>query len=35
DYRNVEYPPVTLPVLNQEGYVRAPVDEQTFVPFTY
>lgn len=35
DYRNVEYPPVTLPALNQEGYVRAPVDEQTFVPFTY
>lgn len=35
EYRNVEYPPVTLPELNKEGYVRSPVDEQTFVPLKY
>ncbi|EPB6721113.1 polyphosphate kinase 2 [Vibrio fluvialis] len=35
EYRNVEYPPVTLPELNKEGYVRSPLDEQTFVPLKY
>lgn len=35
EYRNVEYPLVTLPELNKEGYVRSPVDEQTFVPLKY
>ncbi|EGQ7989637.1 TPA: polyphosphate kinase 2 [Vibrio vulnificus] len=35
DYKEVVHPPVTLPELNKEGYVRSPVEEQTFVPERY
>ncbi|EOB6678750.1 polyphosphate kinase 2 [Vibrio vulnificus] len=35
DYQEVAHPPVTLPELNKEGYVRSPVEEQTFVPERY
>ncbi|EOA6547012.1 polyphosphate kinase 2 [Vibrio vulnificus] len=35
DYQDVVHPPVTLPELNKEGYVRSPVEEQTFVPERY
>ncbi|MGR3238004.1 polyphosphate kinase 2 [Vibrio vulnificus] len=35
DYQEVVHPPVTLTELNKEGYVRSPVEEQTFVPERY
>lgn len=35
DYQEVDYPPIELPELNKEGYIRAPVEEQTFVPQRY
>ncbi|UTM56658.1 polyphosphate kinase 2 [Photobacterium sp. CCB-ST2H9] len=31
-YEDIEYPEVVLPEINQEGYSRPPMDEQTFVP---
>ena len=35
DYKALEYPEVELPKLNKEGYVRVPIDDQTFVPEKY
>lgn len=35
DYQEVDYPPIELPELSKEGYIRAPVEEQTFVPQRY
>ncbi|AVF94339.1 polyphosphate kinase 2 [Vibrio diabolicus] len=35
DYKALEYSPIELPELNKEGYVRAPIDDQTFVPDKY
>ncbi len=35
EYKTLEYPDVELPELNKEGYVRVPIDDQTFVPEKY
>ncbi|CAE6887391.1 polyphosphate kinase 2 [Vibrio sp. B1FLJ16] len=35
EYKALEYPDVELPELNKEGYVRVPIDDQTFVPDKY
>ncbi len=35
EYKALEYPDVELPELNKEGYVRVPIDDQTFVPEKY
>ncbi|EDP58564.1 polyphosphate kinase 2 [Vibrio sp. AND4] len=35
EYAEIEHPFIELPELNKEGYVRAPIDTQTFVPETY
>lgn len=35
DYQEVHYPDIELPDLNKEGYIRAPIEEQTFVPQRY
>ncbi|MDW2172601.1 polyphosphate kinase 2, partial [Vibrio sp. 1567] len=35
EYKALEYPPIELPEINKEGYVRAPIDDQTFVPDKY
>ncbi len=32
DYKALEYPTVELPELNKEGYIRTPIEDQTFVP---
>ncbi|USD65772.1 polyphosphate kinase 2 [Vibrio sp. SCSIO 43136] len=32
DYQEVEHPEISLPEINKEGYVRAPLEEQSFVP---
>lgn len=31
-YQELEYPPLNLPEVKKEGYVRAPLNSQTFVP---
>ncbi len=31
-YEAIEYPELELPPLNQEGYIRAPIESQNFVP---
>lgn len=35
EYEELEHPVIELPELNKEGYVRAPIDDQTFVPDRY
>ncbi len=35
EYKALEYPDVELPELNKDGYVRVPIDDQTFVPDKY
>ncbi|MHC6526490.1 polyphosphate kinase 2 [Vibrio proteolyticus] len=35
EYQRIDYPEIDLPEVNKQGYVRAPEDEQTFVPQKY
>ncbi|MBN3493932.1 polyphosphate kinase 2 [Vibrio neptunius] len=35
EYQDITYPEIELPELNKEGYIRAPIEEQTFVPEKY
>ncbi len=35
EYQELNYPPLTLPEVNNTGYVRAPLEDQTFVPDHY
>lgn len=35
EYEELEHPVIELLELNKEGYVRAPIDDQTFVPDRY
>jgi len=35
DYHEIEHPPIELPEINKHGYVRAPIEEQSFVPDKY
>ncbi|NRF24454.1 polyphosphate kinase 2 [Vibrio coralliilyticus] len=35
DYQEIIYPEILLPELSKEGYIRAPIEEQTFVPEKY
>lgn len=35
EYHAIEYPPVELPEINKQGYVRPPIEDQTFVPLRY
>lgn len=35
EYQEISYPEIELPELNKEGYIRAPLEEQTFVPQKY
>ncbi|MGL5429647.1 MAG: polyphosphate kinase 2 [Vibrio sp.] len=35
EYQEIEHPPITLPEINKQGYVRPPVEDQTFVPQRY
>ncbi|MCG9583366.1 polyphosphate kinase 2 [Vibrio tubiashii] len=35
EYQDISYPEIELPELNKEGYIRAPLEEQTFVPEKY
>ncbi|MDN3610818.1 polyphosphate kinase 2 [Vibrio ostreicida] len=35
EYQDITYPDIDLPHLNKEGYTRAPLNEQTFVPQKY
>ncbi len=35
EYKALEYPDVELPEINKDGYVRVPIDDQTFVPEKY
>jgi hypothetical protein len=35
DYQEITYPEILLPELSKEGYIRAPIEEQTFVPEKY
>ncbi|WP_434527667.1 polyphosphate kinase 2 [Vibrio sp. K4] len=35
EYEELEHPMIELPELNKDGYVRAPIDDQTFVPDKY
>jgi len=32
DYQEVEHPQIELPEINKEGYIRAPIEEQSHVP---
>ncbi len=34
-YQKIDYPPITLPPLDSRGYVRPPVDQQTWVTDHY
>ncbi len=34
-YESIEYPKIELPPINKEGYIRTPIDEQTFIPEIY
>ncbi|MCL6416457.1 polyphosphate kinase 2 [Aestuariirhabdus sp. Z084] len=31
-YQALEYPTIDLPPINKEGYIRTPIEEQTFIP---
>ncbi|GGI87716.1 polyphosphate kinase 2 [Shewanella gelidii] len=35
DYQEVVHPPIELPDINKEGYIRSPLDNQLFVPDKY
>ncbi len=35
EYKTLEYPDIELPEINKEGYVRVPIEDQTFVPDKY
>lgn len=35
DYQDVKQPKIELPEINKEGYIRAPIDEQSYVPDKY
>ncbi|KFI13490.1 polyphosphate kinase 2 [Vibrio coralliilyticus] len=35
DYQEITYPEISLPELSKEGYIRTPIEEQTFVPEKY
>ncbi|MGL6026193.1 MAG: polyphosphate kinase 2 [Vibrio sp.] len=35
EYQEIEHPPITLPEINKQGYVRPPIEDQTFVPQRY
>ena len=35
DYHEITYPEISLPERSKEGYIRAPIEEQTFVPEKY
>lgn len=35
EYQEVSYPDITLPELNKDGYMRTPIEEQSFVPDNY
>ncbi|MFH0272181.1 polyphosphate kinase 2 [Vibrio jasicida] len=35
EYEELEHPVIELPELSKEGYVRAPINDQTFVPDKY
>ncbi|ENM5759223.1 polyphosphate kinase 2 [Vibrio mimicus] len=35
EYQAIEYPSVELPEINKQGYVRPPIEDQTFVPQRY
>ncbi|RRJ84054.1 polyphosphate kinase 2 [Aestuariirhabdus litorea] len=34
-YQDLDYPSIDLPPINKEGYIRTPMDEQTFIPEKY
>jgi polyphosphate kinase 2 len=31
-YKEIDYPTISLPKVNKEGYMRSPIDNQTFIP---
>ncbi|AWB71291.1 polyphosphate kinase 2 [Vibrio cholerae] len=35
EYQEIEHAPITLPEINKQGYVRPPIEDQTFVPQHY
>ncbi|HDZ9222740.1 TPA: polyphosphate kinase 2 [Vibrio cholerae] len=35
EYQEIEHVPITLPEINKQGYVRPPIEDQTFVPQRY
>ncbi len=35
EYQEIEHAPITLPEFNKQGYVRPPIEDQTFVPQRY
>ncbi|MGL4224696.1 MAG: polyphosphate kinase 2 [Vibrio sp.] len=35
EYQEIEHPPIILPEINKQGYVRPPIEDQTFVPQRY
>ncbi|WED27213.1 polyphosphate kinase 2 [Vibrio sp. DW001] len=32
EYHDIEFPEITLPNINKDGYIRAPIEEQSYVP---
>jgi polyphosphate kinase 2 (PPK2 family) len=32
EYHDIEFPEITLPTINKDGYIRAPIEEQSYVP---
>ncbi|HGS4568697.1 TPA: polyphosphate kinase 2 [Vibrio cholerae] len=34
-YQEIEHAPISLPEINKQGYVRPPIEDQTFVPQRY
>ncbi|EGR2570906.1 TPA: polyphosphate kinase 2 [Vibrio cholerae] len=35
EYQEIEHAPLSLPEINKQGYVRPPIEDQTFVPQRY
>ncbi len=35
EYQEIEHAPIPLPEINKQGYVRPPIEDQTFVPQRY
>ncbi|EEO03974.1 TPA: polyphosphate kinase 2 [Vibrio cholerae] len=35
EYQEIEHAPISLPEINKQGYVRPPIEDQTFVPQRY